>query len=168
MFSVAGRQFWTPCSLLFNRVDLAVLNRGLIQQAGEKCSARVPFLACQLRSHHKGATNCQMEMIHLFLDRCLIYSVTVQNKPAPFLLPPSCAWKVRWNWSTVLDSVSSYEWMRLFPHPLQTTAALAEFAALPHGESDRFKVPPGLAIKLPFKNRSISYLNCEFHTSSST
>lgn len=109
-FSVAGRQFWTPCSLLFNRMALAVLNWGLIQQAGEKCSAKVPFLAWQLRSHHKGATNCQMEIIHLFLDHCLIYSVTVQNKPAPFLLPPSCAWKVRWKWNTVLDSPAMSGW----------------------------------------------------------
>lgn len=151
--------FWTPRSLLFNRVVLAVLNWGLIQQASEKCSARVPFLACQLRSHHKGATNCQMEMIHLFLDRCLIYSVSVQNKPAPFFLPPSCAWKVRWKWNTVMDFVSSYERMRLFPDPSKPQLSLLNFLHSHMGNPAGLKCLLAWTINLPFTNMSISCLN---------
>lgn len=55
--------FWTPCSLLFDRVALAVLNWGLIQQAGEVCSARVPSLAWQLGSSGKGAGRCQLDRV---------------------------------------------------------------------------------------------------------
>lgn len=84
---------------------------------------------------------------HLFLDHCLIYSVTVQNKPAPFLLLPSCVWKVKWKWSTVLGSVLSSEWMRLFPHPSKPQLSLL---VSPRGETNRFKVPPGLGNQTAF------------------
>lgn len=147
MFSITGRLFWTLCSLLFNRVALADLNWGLTQQAGEKGSARVPFLACQLSSHPKGATECQMEMIHLFLDCCLIYSVTVQNKPAPFLFPSPCAWKVGWKWSTVLDFVFQLWVDEAFSTPLQTTAELAEFPASHMGNPTGLKCLLTWAIK---------------------
>lgn len=123
------------------------------------------ILAWQLRSHCKGAANCQMEMIHLFLDCCLIYSATVQNKPAPFLLSPSCAWKVRWKCTTVLDSVSSHEWMRLFPHHCKAQLSFLDSLM---GSPTGLKCLLAWAIRLPFTNMSISCLNCEFHTLSSS
>lgn len=66
-----ARLFWTSCSLLFDRVALAVLNWGPIQQAGEECSARVPSLAWQLGSHGKGATSWKRFSAPSFLGSLL-------------------------------------------------------------------------------------------------
>lgn len=97
-----------------------ILNWGLIAQAGEECSARVPSLAWQVGSCGKRALSCQLEMVFSAVSSWITAWYTQllckRNLP-PFLLPPSSFWQVKWEWSALLDAVPSYKYMRLSPHP---------------------------------------------------
>lgn len=78
----------------------------------------------------------------LFLDRCLIYSVIVQNKPASF--SPSILFLE--SQVKAEDSAGCCPQVQVgeaFPTPLQTAAEPTGSPAVPNEESSGFKVPLG-------------------------